>query len=103
MRDLKPCPFCGGETKVFREKLPICHEYRVKCLNENCKVFMPYSLNRDTAIKVWNTRTQPPADSELVKALEDMLCVFETTMTCDEPVIKNANQALSNHKKGGGE
>jgi Lar family restriction alleviation protein len=98
--ELKPCPFCGGGAKVFREKLPICHEYRVKCLNENCKVFIPYSLYMKDAIRAWNTRADDDLKSrnaELVECLKE-LCDAESAAD-SHVAYKKANELIE--KNGG--
>ena len=55
---LKPCPFCGGEAKLY--KLPKEHPYvyRVACLGD-CKTAYGISFSyseKYTAIKQWNRR-----------------------------------------------
>ena len=75
---LKPCPFCGGEAKLY--KLPKEHPYvyRVACLGD-CKTAYGISFSyseKYTAIKQWNRRA-PDADHAallgLVRELREVL------------------------------
>jgi len=75
---LKPCPFCGGEAKLY--KLPKEHPYvyRVACLGD-CKTAYGISFSyseKYTAIKQWNRRA-PDADRAallgLVRELRDWI------------------------------
>jgi Lar family restriction alleviation protein len=93
--ELKPCPFCGSDAKVFREKLPICHEYRTKCLNENCKVFIPYSLNMKDAIRAWNTRADEDLKARNAELEEEMQMLID-----DVSYWKNITKQLI-EKNGG--
>lgn len=68
MNELKKCPFCGGDAKVYRN-LP-CTAYGVWCINEGCSANARH-LNFDSeneAIEAWNTRT--PAE-EVIARLEE--------------------------------
>lgn len=57
MSRLKCCPFCGGKARVLK-----CHrqdKYFVVC--EVCEASVGNaSATREDAIKVWNTRYEPP-------------------------------------------
>lgn len=58
MREIKSCPFCGGEAKLYKN-VPLT-AFGVGCINEKCAVNAPY-LNFDTpeeAIEAWNTRVK---------------------------------------------
>ena len=50
-KELLPCPFCGGEVNI----LVFGGVYMVQC--ENCRIATDIDTEKETAIKVWNTRT----------------------------------------------
>jgi hypothetical protein len=56
---LKPCPFCGGEAKLFDDKHYSDFYFWVGCINEKCPILEvvteDYST-KDEALKAWNTR-----------------------------------------------
>ena len=52
-KELKPCPFCGGEAWIYEGNI-----YWVKC--EDCGVEQVWSGTKEKAIKKWNTRTDAP-------------------------------------------
>lgn len=58
---LKPCPFCGGNARVFEHSGSINKRrlYRVGCNNNNCAI-KPYSRefysDLETQICDWNRR-----------------------------------------------
>lgn len=67
MRELRRCPFCGGEAKiVFAEEYK---QWRIRCKNIDCDVRPSTSWfnNEEEAIDRWNRRK--PID-EIVEQLE---------------------------------
>jgi len=62
MKDLLPCPFCGGSAEIVDAKPRIYGEtrLRVKCTNRDCGVWYPGYSNvfksTEDAIQSWNTR-----------------------------------------------
>ena len=62
---LAPCPFCGIKRKI---KVSEDDMFYVECLK--CGARTDYYICESDVIEAWNTR-QP--DTELVKALEDLL------------------------------
>lgn len=98
--ELKPCPFCGGEAELVRSS------QFVRCKTDDC-----YFYTSAVDINKWNTRTQPPAVSELVEGLMPILGSIEFHAFNHLPasnvrrlIIENANeamQALANYKKEG--
>lgn len=55
MKELKPCPFCGGEKLI---KLEECNNYTICCdFNQGgCGAASGYRLNAKEAIEAWNRR-----------------------------------------------
>lgn len=56
---LLPCPFCGGQPKVFYE-LHDLDDYVVQCSScgaSSCPVGIRY--DKDLAVQDWNNRTRP--------------------------------------------
>ena len=73
MRELKRCPFCGGEAELRKHiNGRGLEQHYVECLNCDCDMNVStYSYNTvEEAIKVWNTRN--PVD-DVVEALEEEL------------------------------
>lgn len=52
--ELKPCPFCGGESNVREWMHPSFRMYFVKC--KGCAAEGPWGKNRATAVNLWNMR-----------------------------------------------
>lgn len=53
-RELKPCPFCGGEAKRIAEDGGVFPSYFVRC--QACKARVWGTDHPDTAAERWNTR-----------------------------------------------
>lgn len=62
-KELKPCPFCGGDAEIHK-----CQSgdndsiyYRVACANEKCSMGNPdaWYENKIELVKDWNTRHTP--------------------------------------------
>ena len=51
---LKPCPFCGGEAKVFQDQHD--NEWCIACVNGDCEYCSNAYNNMQEAINKWNTR-----------------------------------------------
>lgn len=59
--ELKPCPFCGGES-VYVEQIGSEGYFNVCC--RNCLANVPLSGSRETAVSAWNCRS---IDLEMVE------------------------------------
>jgi len=79
IKELKPCPFCGGDAKIFDMG---CDYFVVCCERDTClgnvsagEGFYCDSINIPNGIEVWNTRhlsqTSELSDEEIKKILED--------------------------------
>lgn len=67
-KELKPCPFCGGEAIVLQNNDGF---YYVGCKNAECRGYVFYSdvhyFTKERTIEAWNTRK--PID-KVVEQLE---------------------------------
>ena len=54
VRELKACPFCGGESEVEEWEQPNFQKYFVIC--KGCAAEGPWGNNRATAVNLWNMR-----------------------------------------------
>ena len=70
---LKPCPFCGGEAKLYGPY----GWYSQFCISHSCKAFYAGAQDAfkdyptaDYAIAAWNTRTLSTKEAALREALE---------------------------------
>lgn len=53
-KELKPCPFCGGEGQLYVYPNHIKTEYNVQC--SGCGASSRYGNNRNDVIEAWNGR-----------------------------------------------
>lgn len=63
-RELKPCPFCGGEAK--HSVWSIQNYHKIEC--EYCDVEMDYFHHEDDAFEAWNRRAALRAAPEVPAA-----------------------------------
>lgn len=62
--NLKPCPFCGGEPKVYTDyqKSVDVEEpelvWRVMCGKLNCALLMSHFKTEEEAVATWNRRAE---------------------------------------------
>ena len=78
-RELKSCPFCGGEAIIIED----FHSCRVKCLQCEARAAI-YSYTCDVkgkAINAWNTRTNTTEKvtiiKEFVTKLKEHKCSYD--------------------------
>lgn len=63
-KELKPCPFCGGEAKLrqYREKFLLDNKprdcYMVLCKEKDCGCGTSYEKTSEKAIAAWNRRQE---------------------------------------------
>ena len=63
MTDLKPCPFCGGEARLYSRENPTAFyendtEFSVSCKEwRNCRASVGWFDNEQDAVKAWSRRT----------------------------------------------
>lgn len=56
-RELKPCPFCGGEAELITRKQCYADSYTVRCKNQGCRGRAQKLVRaKHEAIKSWNRR-----------------------------------------------
>lgn len=69
--ELKPCPFCGGEPKIVKERRYPNYEsngidaWRVECRTFDCPIRYAnytYFTRRYKAIEAWNRRADDEED-----------------------------------------
>lgn len=65
MREVKPCPFCGGEATIRYLEEDICdgnepYGFCVEC--RACLVATPYRDNAEDAVAFWNRRPEEPKE-----------------------------------------
>lgn len=67
MKELKPCPFCGGEVEIVKDKRwPkwLDHgidAWHVECKNSDCVIYQVdnnYYRQRKEAVEMWNRRIE---------------------------------------------
>lgn len=83
MAELRKCPFCGGEAEIWEDKvfvtfIPQCKE---------CNAQRGRYINKENAIKAWNTRKPMEAVvAELEKLDENGIkctdCVYNGAENC---------------------
>lgn len=59
-KELKPCPFCGGEAKIYKTKTTSLTDTLIPCYFVFCKQCCcqtQYSKTENEAISKWNRRT----------------------------------------------
>lgn len=94
--ELKPCPFCGGEAKIYDGDTPFND---IGCGKDDCPCqiasFFEYEKDgaKEEAIKAWNTRSAPSVDVEGVKTQ------FERT---NESLLYGLKELGFEHKIEGG-
>lgn len=81
-RQLKPCPFCGGEAKIFGN--------RAGCANLSCRGSWRYSGEyklEEEAAEHWNSRKRSEVMTEaMLKAVEDPLQELDNMDDPLEPI-----------------
>jgi hypothetical protein len=67
MTELKPCPFCGGEAEIVKDKRwprSLDHSidaWHVECTNFDCVIYQVdnnYYRKRKEAVEMWNRRIE---------------------------------------------
>ena len=97
MSELKPCPFCGSEAKLYADKKTqdwgaICQQPECEC---NARI--PYCATREEAIEQWNRRAPDPWVDALVKAAEEAVNILRSLGSAEELKLERALAAM----KGG--
>ena len=59
MKELKPCPFCGGEAKYFRSDFDDDVEDTEYVGCTRCEAVTPLFFKKDQSIEWWNRRPNP--------------------------------------------
>jgi hypothetical protein len=70
--ELKRCPFCGGEPKVFHHQNKWVGEtWHIECLDDNCGCGTCHHDSAEIAATVWNRRIE--AQAAEVEHLRELL------------------------------
>ena len=96
MSELKPCPFCRGESSVHsnRNWHSIKVNHKEDCILGNSEVTLAYANStgqRELLVSDWNTRTSPEVDRDC-----KMLCASLTAPHTTDPMA--FNQLVENAK-----
>ena len=60
--ELKHCPFCGGEVKMYAEAADADTEYYIfECCSCNGNTYFDF-CDREEAIEAWNKRSEESID-----------------------------------------
>ena len=68
MDELKPCPFCGGKSEIFRGVNE--NQHTIRCTQ--CAMKMPTMLNEKDAVAAWNRRPEPENKPLTLEQLRQM-------------------------------
>lgn len=57
MKDLKPCPFCGGKVDVYEDFPDLCHIFYI-FVCDACGMYVEQNewMPKEEAIEAWNRR-----------------------------------------------
>lgn len=60
MSELKPCPFCGGESEVVELESVYLYGFVARCANEDCIIVAETDMcpTEAEAVEAWNTRAE---------------------------------------------
>ena len=61
MREVKPCPFCGGEATIYYD-IDDPAGYNVTCMR--CRMETPHFDYSEKAVDFWNKRTDEAEEPE---------------------------------------
>ena len=68
---LLPCPFCGGEARVYQH--PFLGTWSAYCTNNNdCGASIRDGNTKEDVIKAWNRRV-PPTEEQIVEYIEETM------------------------------
>ena len=56
-KELKPCPFCGGEAMLDTRRVEDSTSYGVMCFTPGCCALNTIYPTEEMAIQAWNRRT----------------------------------------------
>ena len=90
---LLPCPFCGGEVKMYSTKIDAiqeCHDFHC----DSCNMTISYDYtNKQEAIEAWNTRK--PMERIVERLEEELKLADEIKEKC-----ARENQLMFDNAKG---
>lgn len=57
--ELKPCPFCGSEVEIVKDKDWLgMEEFRIECPNQECQWLVITAEGLSEGVKAWNRRAK---------------------------------------------
>ena len=103
--DLLPCPFCGGEAKVFQfgnDYLTKKKTVKIRCKNCRCKRVNATTIHsfewlEKIAVKSWNQR--PIKDPEIKMDKNDVIAKGNGFENFDEVITMTAEADISTPRK----
>lgn len=95
MSELKRCPFCGGEAKVFNDRIVANNAYIVECTDCGCAIG-EYSKTPELAIKAWNTRKQIDDIVERLESIED--AIYNQRLLIGDKIYKDKDAHMEARK-----
>ena len=83
--ELKSCPFCGSEAKLFADKKT--HDWGAICQQPECEcnARIPYCSTREEAIAQWNRRTPSAPIGVVGEAPEYTSACFDCRRLAGKP------------------
>lgn len=99
-KELKPCPFCGGEGQLYVYPNHIKTEYNVQC--SGCGASSRYSKSENDAVFAWNYRTSIDIDTLEIKLRKyaDLKCFIGETELANG-ILKAVKYIKNNFKQEG--
>ena len=67
MKDVKPCPFCGGEVSYRKDDDP-ASGFWIACEADGCFGPNRWDLDKDVAVAFWNRRALPAVQPDAREA-----------------------------------
>lgn len=83
MKNLKPCPFCGGKAAAFE---PVSGEW-VHVLCPSCGTESDYYDDEEEAIEAWNTRAERTCKIKSVGLVDEFFIAYD--LSCGHQAMED--------------